>query len=689
MRLRLGLLAFLPVLAAPALAQAESPTFVTSKVAGTLVSNGSEPRIAVAPDNTRYVSTNEGEGDVQGWPFKVFRSIDGGLSWQKTAGDPVQRAASIDTDMIALSTGRLLASELDYGGLNFPTSISDDGGKTWTESHGSTELSDQDRQWFAPGPVPKGSPPGTQPPVYFLYHNFASGVAQHNMWVATSNDGGATFGPPVPTAQPGSDAYQDLQCSDSGGPSNITVNPDTGHIYVVFTTRAAPTPAGLDLGGCASTPLEFNIVNGTRVWVADSPNGLPGTWHDSLAVDDSGSGQVVSMQLAYGALDNAGNFYVAYPESPKAYPNLAGAAIKLRWLTPNADGVLDGNWSKPATLVPAEVDGSGNPQNGTNLVHIVAGDPGDIAVGFYKAEAVPGAKAPVWYTHILQSFDAMSDSPHVSDYKVPGLDGGAPIPTYQWTASQMMGVCSDPNDPTGGIQNGLNCPRSTDVWGIALDAQCQVMITWPAFGSHNQDGSTNQDGAVIPNHDDGTFTTTQTDGPGLCPSGSLPGGSQGLPFRSASTASGAGGGGGKGGTGTNGTGKSQGGCADKVPPVSHKVGRVRANRKGIRLHGVATDRGCGVKGAAAQRRVRSMSVAIGRRLANRKCRFLLGSGKFGPQRSCLRTTYLVARGTSKWSFSIKAKLPRGRYVVWSRGVDIANNVEKKNRKRNLARFKVH
>jgi hypothetical protein len=86
--------------------------------------------------------------------------------------------------------------------------------------------------------------------------------------------------------------------------------------------------------------------------------------------------------------------------------------------------------------------------------------------------------------------------------------------------------------------------------------------------------------------------------------------------------------------------------------------------------------------------VRSMSIAVGRRLTNRKCRFLLGNGKFGPQVSCLRTSYIVAKGTATWRFALKAKFPRGRYVVWTRGVDVANNIEHKNRKRNLARFRV-
>ena len=665
---RLVQLSVLFVLAAPAFARAADPVFVTSQVGKEgLDRAGTEPRIAVGPDNTRYVSTNEGVNDVEGWPFKVFSSVDGGLSWQETSpgNPPPQRAATIDTDVVTMPTGRILASELDYGGLNFPSAYSDDQGQTWNESRGATELTDQDRQWFAVGPVPKGS---TQPPVYLLYHNFASGIPQHNMWVSTSNDGGATFGPPVPTAQPGSEAYQDLQCSDSGGPSSITVNPDTGHIYVVFTTRAGNgNPAGLDLGGCAATPLEFNIVNGTRVWVADSATGAPGTWHDSLAVDRSKEGNVVSQQLAYGALDNKGNFYVAYPESPKAYPDLTGTGVKLTWQTPNSDGVLDGKWSDPAVLVPQTSD------NGSDLVHIVAGDPGSIAVAYYKSETVPGAKAPVWYTHILQSFDAMSPTPHVNDYKVTD------IPAYQWTASEMMGICSDPSDPTGGIKNGLSCDRSTDVWGISLDAQCRVMAVWPAFGAANMNGSTNQKDAAIANNRNGTFTTTQVDGPGLCASPrSLPGGSQAVPFKSTSTTTT------KPGSGGTGTGS----CTDKTPPVSHVVGRVRASRKRVRMHGLATDRGCGVKGAAAKRRVRSMSVAIGRRLANRKCRFLRGNGKFGPQVSCLRTTYIVAKGTSSWRFSLKAKLPRGRYVVWTRGFDVANNIERKNRKRNLERFRV-
>jgi hypothetical protein len=86
--------------------------------------------------------------------------------------------------------------------------------------------------------------------------------------------------------------------------------------------------------------------------------------------------------------------------------------------------------------------------------------------------------------------------------------------------------------------------------------------------------------------------------------------------------------------------------------------------------------------------MRSVRVAIGRRLSARRCRFLRGDGRFGPAVSCLRTTYLSARGAARWSLSVRARLPRGRYVAWVRGIDVFGNVERKARSRNLSRFRI-
>ena len=505
MRLR-ALLVPLLLLAFAPIAQADlGPTdFTTVKLAGS--DDHTEPRIAVDQNDNIWAVTNGWSQDVY-----TYTSQDHGQTFEKSPATFSQVAPTIDVDVVAMNLGealpRIFASELDTGGLNFPSGYTDDGGKTWHDAKGSIRLADQDRQWFAVGP--KDSITG-KPRVYLLFHNLASGVAQHNMWVATSIDGGETFGPPVPIATPESDAWRDLQCSDSGGPSNITVNPKTGRIYAFYTTRAAPDPAtGTDTGGCGASvfgPLEFNIVNGTRVWVASSPNGLPGTWTNSLAVDDSKTQQVVSMQLAYGALDNQGNVYVAYPESPKPYPDLTGSGVKLVWQKPDADGnVYTGQWSKPVTLVQPTPG-----YNGANLVHLVAGDPGKVAVAYFKAEGGDlnnDPTKPSWFSHVVESLDVFAgDDAHVTD-----VDVSNGIPSYTWSASGMMGICKItvkgnqlPTDKADGVIGGLACDRSTDVWGIDMDKECRVVSVWP----------TGQGGAE--GDDAGTYVTTQQTGQRLC-----------------------------------------------------------------------------------------------------------------------------------------------------------------------------
>jgi len=501
MRLRTALLLSIAALIPVGVAHAEELTsadFTTVKLPG--ADSGTEPRITVDQNDHLWAVSNAG-----GTAY-AYGSSDHGQTFKQAPSTWTQIVPTIDVDIVSMDLGeqtpRIFASELDFGGVNFPSGYSDDGGKTWHDSQGAIKLADQDRQWFAVGPK---DPITGKPRVYLLFHNLFSGLATQNMFVATSIDGGETFGPPVPITAPGSDAWTDLQCADSGGPSNITVNPKTGRIYAFFTTRAAPTQ-GADLGGCGATPVEFNIVNGTRVWVATSANGLPGTWQDTLAVDDSSSGQVVSQQLAYGALDNTGGVYVAYPESPKPYPDLTGSAVKLVWQDPDASGNLDGaHWSKPITLV-APTPG----RDGADLVHLAVGDPGKIDVAYFQAQdgGPDNNPAPSWYAHVIQSLDVRSVDPHITN-----LDVSGGIPSYQWTASQMMGIChptvggqSAPSTPVDGVVSGLDCDRSTDVWGIALDKECRLTLAWPT----GHGGATGDDA--------GTYVSTQQTGSRICTS---------------------------------------------------------------------------------------------------------------------------------------------------------------------------
>ena len=126
------------------------------------------------------------------------------------------------------------------------------------------------------------------------------------------------------------------------------------------------------------------------------------------------------------------------------------------------------------------------------------------------------------------------------------------------------------------------------------------------------------------------------------------------------------------------------GCRDTSGPTSRFKRTARtASARRLRLSGTTTDRGCGASRRGTVRRVR---LAIARRTGKR-CRSLLPSGRLARRAvSCRRTAYVNARGTTRWSFTARRRLPRGRYEIWVRAIDAAGNVERKNRKRNFTRL---
>jgi hypothetical protein len=438
---------------APSMAASSGATkFATTLLPGTAAS--AEPRVAIAPDGTRWVATS-GPGGVE----MVFRSKDG-KHWTQVSRPPGQSSPTIDVDVATLPSGRIITSELDTVGLSFVNTYSDDGGKTWAASTGSSFV-DTDRQWFAVGP---------NNTVYLLFHNLLSGVVQHNMWVQTSTDGGQTFLPPVPVTTPGMQSYLDLQCADSGGPSGIQVNQRTGQVYVFFGTRSSPA------GGCAAQPAEVNIVAATRAWVVTAPAGgttNPLAWKESLAVDDSASGRIVGMQMQGGGLDDAGNVYVAYPESVRAYPDYSGAAIRLV----HAPADLS-HWSTPLTIAPA--GGVGH-----LLPLVVGGDAGKVAVTYYT-----GLADKSWRSDAAIVLDALSSHPKVSHWRLSQVE------VEHGTASALMGACLS---GATAVASGFTCDRSTDVNGIALDACGRLVAVWPS-----------QSGGAR-----GTYVSQQTSGPRL------------------------------------------------------------------------------------------------------------------------------------------------------------------------------
>jgi len=479
-----------------------APALLVSADGKTSSDGATEPRVTVTPDNVPRVISNLGN-TAYVWSLTPGADPSASSSWVQGGALANQVAPSIDTDVVSTRTGRIIGVELDFGGINFRTSYSDDSGKTWTQVNGptgqpgpatGTGYADQDRPYLAVGP---DDPTSHLPRVYMLMHNLGSGAASHNMWVATSTDNGTTFGPFIPVTQPGSQAWTDLQCADSGGPSNLFVDQHTGRVFAVWGSRSSV--AGGGCGASVTGTFEVNVVAATRVWIASAPAAGaadPTQWSQSLAVDDNATGQIVGMQLSPGAVDAAGNVYILYPESLHAYPDYDGAAIKYvhateTALAANPYGVLGPAaqvWSAPVTVAP-----SGGP--GNLLPHIVAGSGGMIDVAYFHGVAA-APQNPSWLPVAAQTLDALDATPTFVEAPLSSF------PAYtNATASQMMGACS--SGATAGVENGFLCTRSTDIWGVALDNTGRLVVTWP------------QDGGEFNNQHGGTWVNVQTDGPAV------------------------------------------------------------------------------------------------------------------------------------------------------------------------------
>ncbi len=458
------------------------------------------------------------------------------------------------------------------------------------------------------------------------------------------------------------------------------MNQQTGVIYAEFTTRAAPNPSGVDLGGCgtaaAGQPFEFNIVAGTRVWLGQSKDGGL-TWQNSLAVDDAATGQIVSMQIAYAGLDTSGNIYVAYPESPlgKQYPNYEGAGVRYKFAPPSgADGEL--HWSAARTLAPDDASAPGHV-----LVHMTIGDPGQLMGVYWTGEARDG-KDPVWHLTAAETNNAFDANPTVTEARM------SEVPADVGTAAKLMGACVSAG-PVSGVINGLACNRSPDVFGVAIDPKsCKTSIVWPAVNVKDDPSTTSDDTTTAPGSDPGTFVSTQNGGPSLC--GTHPGVqvAAGGPVAQ----NGAGGGSGGSGGGSNGAGGASLGCPDRIAPVSRFAGkRSKQSRRRLHFSGTSRDKACtGANGIVAAGKVNRVDVSVAKVRGNgrgKNCRFLTKKGTLTGFRGCRNPVLLRASGTVKWAITLRPhRLPAGHYRVVVRGVDASKNKERPTKGRNIARF---
>jgi hypothetical protein len=100
-------------------------------------------------------------------------------------------------------------------------------------------------------------------------------------------------------------------------------------------------------------------------------------------------------------------------------------------------------------------------------------------------------------------------------------------------------------------------------------------------------------------------------------------------------------------------------CTDSARPTS-AVGAIKRHV----LRGTARDVGCGV----------AMVTVSFARQSKGKCLFLTTKRKLSRPARC-SGHFLVATGTKNWRVELPKRLPRGTYVVRSRAIDFAGNVE--------------
>jgi alpha-beta hydrolase superfamily lysophospholipase len=132
-------------------------------------------------------------------------------------------------------------------------------------------------------------------------------------------------------------------------------------------------------------------------------------------------------------------------------------------------------------------------------------------------------------------------------------------------------------------------------------------------------------------------------------------------------------------------GSAPGVTAPLPPPVAHpragavcgaarpssKITKIRALTHGLSVTGTASETPCASAGAAKRKRERVMRVYVMvYRQSGSKCIFVRAGGRLSGRRSCRTATFrFPAKGTSKWSLSLRFRIPVGRYFVRADAVD--------------------
>jgi len=392
---------------------------------------GGEPSIATGPDGRLFVSYPAGSGPT------FFRSTSVGAKWTKGAyADTQSGDTSVNVDASgAVYQGNLNGFTGDPNMLQTDVYKSTDLGGHWTVGQGPVVQSNStnnpffvDRPWTDAW-IPPGGTTNTAR-VYIEYHDF--GPSQ--IWVATSTDGGAHFGPPVdvitsPVAQAAS------FCNTvPGGVKVVQTGAHAGRIYAAWLAADAATNIG---EGCNITMLQtFHTA-----WIAWSDDGGT-TWTDEQ-VFDGGIGHDASALFADLTLDNQGNPYVAFGDDLTHEVGQTTGDWNMYVMASQLDATGAPSWSGPFQANTSATKTNFFPA-------ITAGNPGQVDVAYigssseeptlpYGKPQPGGDPNATWNVFFAQSLNLTSAAPTWTVTQV------TPSPMHQGDVCTLGIFCVDPS----------------------------------------------------------------------------------------------------------------------------------------------------------------------------------------------------------------------------------------------------
>ena len=132
-------------------------------------------------------------------------------------------------------------------------------------------------------------------------------------------------------------------------------------------------------------------------------------------------------------------------------------------------------------------------------------------------------------------------------------------------------------------------------------------------------------------------------------------------------------------------------CGDRFRPQSKFDDASQLTRSRVTLSGTSEDRGCldPDTGRIRAEGVGRVQVAVQRFTRGGRCQSLRADGRLARSQSCRKPPiWLLAEGTARWRFDHRARLRRGQYKIWVRGIDRVGNQERRDARRNFLRARV-